>query len=93
MQSAVLLAEEVRQLRHEAERQKRKKAKKRTFIAKGGVLTIQEGRDLSQNATREVEGGVPYQEVTVRTRALPKCSICKSLEDNARTCPIRQVSS
>jgi hypothetical protein len=93
MQSAVLLAEEVRQLRHEAKRQKRKKAKKRTFIAKGGVLTIQEGRDLSQNATREVEGRVLYQEVAVRTRALPKCSICKSLEHNARTCPIRQVSN
>jgi hypothetical protein len=38
MNSAVLLAEEVRQLRSESERQKRKRAKKRTFIAKGGVV-------------------------------------------------------
>jgi hypothetical protein len=45
--SAVLLAEENRQLRHENKRQKRKRAKKRAFIARGGVLTIQEGRDLS----------------------------------------------
>jgi hypothetical protein len=40
MQSAVILAEENRQLRSESERQKRKKAKKRTFIARGVVLTI-----------------------------------------------------
>jgi hypothetical protein len=96
IQSAVLLAEEVRQLRHEAERQKKKRAKKRTFIAKGGVLTVQEGRDLSQNAqnaTIVVESGNARQEATVRTRALPKCSVCKSLEHNARTCPIRQTSN
>ena len=43
MNSAVLLAEENRQLRHENERQKKKRAKKRTFIATGGVLTNQEG--------------------------------------------------
>jgi hypothetical protein len=93
MQSAVLLAEEVRQLRHETERQKKKKAKKRTFIAKGGVLTVQEGRDLSQNATIVVESGDVCQEATIHTRAPPKCSICKSLEHNARTCPIRQASN
>jgi predicted ribosome quality control (RQC) complex YloA/Tae2 family protein len=93
MQSAVILAEENRQLRQEVERQKKKKAKKRTFIATGGVLTIQEGRNLSQNATIIPESGSVYQEVTVRTRAPPKCSVCKSLEHNARTCPIRQASN
>jgi hypothetical protein len=100
MQSAVILAEENRQLRHEAERQKKKKAQKRTFIAKGGVLTVQEGRDLSQNTQNtttvaESEGVLQdvCQEVTVRIRAPPKCSVCKSLEHNARTCPIRQASN
>jgi hypothetical protein len=43
MNSAVLLAEENRQLRHENERQKKKRAKERTFIGTGGVLTIQDG--------------------------------------------------
>ena len=63
-------------------------------------MTVQEGRDLSQNAqnaTIVVESeGVRQdacQEVTVRTRAPPKCSLCKSLEHNARTCPIRQASN
>jgi hypothetical protein len=48
MNSAVLLAEENRQLRAKDERQKKKRAKRRSYIAKGGVLTIQEGLDLSQ---------------------------------------------
>jgi hypothetical protein len=47
IQSAVLLAEENRQLRSENIRQKRKRAKKRAFIATGGVFTVQEGYDLS----------------------------------------------
>jgi hypothetical protein len=93
MNSAVLLAEEVRQLRSESERQKRKRAKKRTFIAKGGVLTIQEGRNLSQNATIVTESGVARQEESRQLRAPPKCSVCKSLEHTARTCLLRQASN
>jgi hypothetical protein len=93
MNNAALLEEENRQLRHEAERQKRKKAKKRTFIAKGGVLTVQEGRDLSQNATIVVESGVVFQEGSRQPRAPRKCSMCKSLEHTARTCPLRQASN
>ena len=58
MHNAVLLAEEVRQLQYKAERQKRKKAKKRTFIAKGGVLTIQESCALSQKAPIMPESGI-----------------------------------
>jgi hypothetical protein len=93
MNSAVLLAEENRQLRHANERQKRKRAQKRTFIARGGVLTVQEGRDLSQNTAIVPESGVIHQEATVRTRAPPRCSICKSLEHTARTCPTNQASN
>ena len=40
MNSAVLLAEENRQLRGENKRQKKKRAKRRAFIATRGVLTI-----------------------------------------------------
>ena len=91
--NVVLLAEENRQLRHENERQKRKRAQKKTFIAKGGVLTVQEGRNLSQNATIVPESGVVHQEVAVRTRAPRMCSLCRSLLHTARTCPTKQVSS
>lgn len=93
MQSAVLLAEENRQLRSENKRQKRKRAKKRAFIAIGGVLTVQEGRDLSQNAPIVPESGVIHQETSRPPRAPRKCSMCKSLEHTARTCPIRQASN
>jgi hypothetical protein len=46
--SAVLLAKENRQLQGENKRQKKKRAKRRAFIATRGVLTIQEGLDRSQ---------------------------------------------
>jgi hypothetical protein len=84
MQSAVLLAEENRQLRSE---------NTRAFIATGGVLTVQEGRDLSQNATIVPESGVTRQEGSRQPRAPRKCSMCKSLEHTARTCPLRQASN
>ena len=58
MNSAVLLAEENRQLRVENERQKKKRAKKRLYIATGGVLTIQEGLDLSNVANTRLESRV-----------------------------------
>jgi hypothetical protein len=93
MNSAVLLAEEVRQLQHEAERQKKKRAKKRTYIAKGGVLTIREGRDLSQNAPIVLESGIIRQEEARQPHVPQKCSMCYSLEHIARTCPLRQTSN
>jgi hypothetical protein len=93
MNSAVLLAEENRQLRSENKRQKKKREKKRAFIATGGVLTIQEGRDLSQNANIVLQSGIVVQEEAKQPRAPRKCSMCKSLEHTARTCPIRQVSN
>jgi hypothetical protein len=87
MNNAVLLAEENRQLRHENKRQKRKRAKKKAFIATGGILTVQEGRDLSQTANIVPERGVVSEEATVKPRAPRTCSICKSLLHTARTCP------
>jgi hypothetical protein len=40
MHNAVLLIEENRQLWAENERQKKKRAKRRSYIATGGVLTV-----------------------------------------------------
>ena len=65
MNSAMLLAEENRQLRAENERQKSKRAKKRSYIAKGGVLTVEEGLELAKKANRELDSGVRNQEATV----------------------------
>lgn len=58
MNSAVLLAEENRQLRAKNERQKKKRVKRRSYIAIGGVLTVQEGLDLSQIANIGLESGM-----------------------------------
>ena len=93
MNSAVLLAEENRQLRHENERQKKKRAKRRAFIATGGTLTIQEGLDRSQATNTVLESGAVTEEVIVKTRAPRMCSLCRSLLHTARTCPTKQVSN
>jgi DDE superfamily endonuclease/Tc5 transposase DNA-binding domain/helix-turn-helix, Psq domain len=93
MNNAVLLAEENRQLRAENERQKKKRAKRRSYIATGGVLTVQEGLDLSQKANTGLESGVAYQEATVQTRAPRTCSLCRSQSHTARTCLTKQVSN
>jgi hypothetical protein len=58
MNSAVLLAEENRQLRSENERQKKKRAKRRAYIATRGVLIVQDRLDRSKIKDRELEGGV-----------------------------------
>jgi hypothetical protein len=93
MNSTVLLAEENRQLRAENERQKKKRAKRRSYIATGGVLTVQEGLDLSQIANEGLQGRVAIQEATVKTCTPRTCSICKSLLHTARTCPTKEVSN
>ena len=93
MNSAVLLAEENRQLRSENKRQKKKRAKRRAFIATGGTLTIQEGLDRSQATNIVPESGAVTEEVIVKTRAPRTCSMCKSLLHTARTCPTKQVSN
>jgi hypothetical protein len=43
MNSSVLLAEENKQLGYENERQKKKRAKRRAFIATGGTLLCKRG--------------------------------------------------
>jgi len=88
MHSAVLLADENRKLRTANERQIKKKAVQRSYIAKRSVLTVQEGLNRSAivntEPTDQSTSGVEEQQ----TRALRTCSMCKSLEHTARTCPL-----
>jgi hypothetical protein len=89
MHTNVVLAEENRQLQAENTRQKKKRAKRRSFIQTGGVLTVQEGIELVEMAeNRPVEGEVELQ-VEQRPRAVCMCSLCRSTVHNARTCPDR----
>lgn len=89
MHNAVLLAEENRQLRAENERQKKKRAKRRSYIAIGGVLTVQEGLNRSQIVDTELAEELADRPQAPRIRAPRTCSMCKSLEHTARTCPQR----
>jgi len=89
MNSAVLLAEENRQLCIENQRQKKKRAKRRSYIAIGSVLTVQEGLDLSQTANEGLQGRVATKEATIRMRAPRTCSMCKSLSHTTHICPTK----
>jgi hypothetical protein len=90
--SAMLLTSENEKLRIENQRQKRKRAQPRTYIARGGVLSGAEGLSRAQAAqTRHEEA--PAEAAAERPQRAPrKCSICASTEHNARTCPRRQTS-
>ena len=89
--SAVLLASENKKLRIENQRQKRKRAQPRTYIARGGVLSGAEG--LSRAQAAEAMHEAPAEAAAERPQRAPrKCSICASTEHNARTCPRRQTS-
>jgi len=50
MYTNTVLTEENRQLRTENQRQKKKRAIKRSFISTGGALTVQEGIDRVESA-------------------------------------------
>jgi hypothetical protein len=93
MHSAVLLADENKKLRAANERQKKKRAVRRSYIATGGVLTVQEGLDRSVVANIEPTGQSTSRARERRIRVLRTCSICGSLEYTARTCPDRVNSN
>jgi hypothetical protein len=85
MSSAVLLASENEKLQIENQCQKKKKAIRRTYIAKGGVLSGAEGLSCTQAAETEQQKAAAEQ----LQRAPRKCSMCSSTEHTARTCSLR----
>jgi hypothetical protein len=93
MLSAILLTSENKKLCMENQRQKRKRAKKCTYIARGGILLGAEGASRAQAAQGGVAKGAAEAAAERPQRAPRKCSICKSLEHTARTCPRRQTTS
>ena len=96
MHNATILTAENRQLRAANTRVQKKRAKKTVFVGRGGVLTGQEvleGRNQSIIHDEVRIQVVKQPSRTVSTRAPPTCSMCKSLEHTARTCPIRQASN
>jgi hypothetical protein len=95
MNSVILLVEENRQLQAINAKQVKKRARRRTYIATSGTLTIQEGLALSEPTIElviEVVGGVATNEPAIRPRAPRTYSICRSQSYTARTCPAKEVS-
>ena len=89
MHNAALLANEIKDLRAMSVRQKRKQEAPRSYIASGGVLTAEEGQERVKRA--RIADKAVLNEVSGRAsgRAPPECSMCSSLEHNARICPTR----
>ena len=93
MSSAILLASENERLRTENQRQKRKRAKRRTYVARGGVLLGAEGASRAQAGQIGAAEGAAEAAAERPQRAPRKCSVCTSTEHTARTCPTRQATS
>jgi hypothetical protein len=80
MHNAVLLASENQELKAANQRQKKRREKPCSYIAEGGVLTVEEGIRQAEDKRKETE------EALSKPRAVRHCSICRSTEHTARTC-------
>jgi len=93
MHNATILAAENRQLRAANARVQKKRAKKTVFVGRGGVLTGQEVLEGQNQPVTHDEVRIQVVELptpSVSIRAPRMCSVCRSLEHTARTCPERQ---
>jgi hypothetical protein len=82
MHKVLLLDQEIKGLRAANEKQKRKRATPRSFIATGGVLTGAEGQQLAQEA-------IQMMEPVAKKRAPPRCSNCHQIGHTRTSCPSR----
>lgn len=90
MHSAVILASQNEQLLAENRRQKRKRAQKRSYIAKGGVLSVAEAQKLINIAVEAENQPTVAEAPEQQKRAPPKCSLCGSLLHKANRCSVQQ---
>ena len=86
MHNAALLANENQALRTTNQKQKRKREKPAISVSQGGILTVREGQIRTENA-QNVENMVVEQSANQsKTKAPPRCSLCRSYEHTARRC-------
>ena len=90
--SAILLTSENNKVYIENQRQKKKRVKKRTYIARGGILLGVEGASRAQTAQEGAVEGAAEAAVERPQRAVRKCSMCTSTKYTVRTCLRRQIS-
>jgi hypothetical protein len=88
MHNAALLAEENNELRLANAKQKKKRSQPNAYLAHQGILSMEQGQqEFERLAAYEQETQQPRQP---KPRAAPRCSVCRSLEHNARVCPERR---
>jgi len=63
------------------------------YIDRGGVLLGVEGASRAQAAREGAAEGAVEAAAERPQRTVRKCSVCKSIEHTARTCPRRQATS
>ena len=87
--NATLLAHEVEALRVANGVQTQKRIKTTASVSTGGVLTVQQGQQLTQQ--HDVEESVVEAPPAIQParRAPPRCSVCRSLDHTARSCSTR----
>jgi hypothetical protein len=90
MHSAVLLAAENQRLRTANEKIQKKRQKKRSYVGTGGVLSAAEVQEAQRGVVIEENAGMQAVEQPSLARAPRMCSICRSLDHTARSCPERQ---
>jgi hypothetical protein len=90
--NVTILAAENRQLRAANARVQKKRAKKTVFVGRGGVLTGEEILGGQNQSIIHKEVGIQVVEpptLSILVRVPRTCSVCRSLEHTARTCPKR----
>ena len=92
MHSATILAAENKRLQTANEKVKKKRQKKKSYVGKGGVLSAAEVQEAQRGVV--IEEDTTMQIVTQPSQlsftcAPQLCSICRSLEHTACTCPER----
>ncbi len=92
MHRVALLADQAEKLLDENHRQKRKRAQKRSYIARGGVITGAEAVSLMEDDENRLAEAIEARSNRGRQRAPPRCSLCGSLEHKAPACPRNQIS-
>ena len=88
MLNAVLLASEIKKLHIKNQRQKRKRGKKCTYIARGCFIRSRRGLSCASCPRRCSRGAAE----AAAERPQQALRMCKSLGHTARTCPRRQTT-
>jgi DDE superfamily endonuclease/Tc5 transposase DNA-binding domain len=88
--SAILIKAELKASQEANQAKKRRARKQKRRIMYGSSLTIEEGENIVQNAAIEAQ---IHREITGGEGPQHRCSSCKNIGHNSRTCEKRQQSS